>query len=71
MAFNGFAKVLLHDGFGHLKLRLATMVSFFLVMVNPSLNMWVDRVYSVSASRISSLATGSQEETLISGLPFF
>jgi len=61
MAFSGFAKGLLQDGFGHVWFWIMAVISFFLVMMRPSLNMRGNRVYSVNAFRISRLGMGSAE----------
>lgn len=61
MAFSGFAKGLLQDGFGHVWFWVMAVISFFLVMMHPSLNMRGNRVYSVNAFRISRLGMGSAE----------
>ena len=56
-AFSGFAKGLLQDG--HVRFWIVAVISFFLVMTRPSLNMMGNRVYSVNAFRISRLGMGS------------
>lgn len=70
MAFRGFVKGLLQDGFGHVQFWLVAVVSFFLVMMRPSLNMRESRVYSVNAFGISSLAM-DLGETLVTVMTVF
>ena len=62
MVFSGFAKGLLQDGFGHVRFWVMAVISFFLVMKGPSLNIRGNRVYSVNAFRISRLGMGPGPE---------
>lgn len=60
MVFNGFVKVLLQDGLEQVYFWFVAVVSLFLVMVYPSVNVWVNRVYSVNAFTISSVSKGAR-----------